>query len=72
MLEPSDDPNKIPLDSTQINIINARKGWLPSGSGIGDIFATFPSYMALNPQSTYFADNQDFSFNKVGLGMQLG
>lgn len=72
MLEPSDDPNKVQLDSTQIKIINARKGWLPTGGGIGNIFATFPSYMALNPQSTYFADNQDFSFNKVGLGMQLG
>lgn len=72
MLEPSDDPNKVQLDSTQIKIINARMGWLPAGGSIGDIFATFPSYMALNPHSTYFADNQDFSFNKVGLGMQLG
>jgi tetratricopeptide (TPR) repeat protein len=72
MLEPSDDPNKVQLDSTQIKILNARMGWLPTGGGIGSLFATFPSYMALNPQTTYFADNQDFSFNKVGLGMQLG
>ncbi len=72
MLEPSDNPDKIQLDSTQINIINARMGWLPTGGGFGDIFSAFPSYMALNPIATYFADNQDFSFNKVGLGMQLG
>ena len=72
MLEPSDDPNQVPLDSTQINIINSRMGWLPRGGNFGDVLATFPSYMALNPTGTYFADNQDFTFNKVGFGLQLG
>ncbi|PJA97895.1 MAG: hypothetical protein CO128_10135 [Ignavibacteriales bacterium CG_4_9_14_3_um_filter_30_11] len=72
MLEPSDDPNKIKLDSTQINLINARMGWLPRGGSINDVFVNFPSYMALNPTAIYFADNQDFSFNKIGFGLQLG
>ena len=72
MLEPSDDPNSVKLDSTQINTINARMGWLPRGSSINDLFVTFPSYMALNPSGTYFSDNQDFSFNKIGVGLQLG
>jgi len=72
MLEPSNDSNKVQLDSTQINIINKRMGWLPRGRGFANILATFPNYISLNPQATYFADNQDFSFNKVGLGMNVG
>ncbi|MCH8170925.1 MAG: tetratricopeptide repeat protein [Bacteroidetes bacterium] len=72
MLEPSEDPNKFQLDSTQVNIINSRMGWLPIGTRFSDVFATFPSYMALNPTGIYFSDNQGFSYNKVGFGLQLG
>ncbi|MCH7974257.1 MAG: hypothetical protein IH949_10285, partial [Bacteroidetes bacterium] len=72
MLEPSEDTNKFQLDSTQVNIINSRMGWLPIGTRFSDVFATFPSYMALNPTAIYFSDNQGFSYNKVGFGLQLG
>ncbi|MCH7827692.1 MAG: tetratricopeptide repeat protein, partial [Bacteroidetes bacterium] len=71
MLEHSQDSNYVQLDSSQIKIISARLGWLPV-SGFNKLFSNFPSYISMNPLTSYFSDNQDFSFNTFGLGLQFG
>ena len=71
MLEHSKDSSYVQLDSSQIKIISARLGWLPE-SGFTQLFSKFPSYISINPITTYFSDNQNFSFNTSGLGLQFG
>lgn len=59
------------IDSTQISSIKQKKGWLPI-TGIASIFATFPSYVGLNPSVYYYTDNSSFRLFGGGLRMELG
>lgn len=59
------------LDSTEIAMIELRKGYLPV-TGLAAIFETFPNYIGLAPQSSFYSDNLSFRFWQLGARMELG
>jgi len=59
------------LDSTEIEMIELRKGYLPV-TGLAAIFETFPNYIGLAPQGTFYSDNLSFRFWQLGARMELG
>lgn len=58
-------------DSTQVRMINQRKGWLPV-TGLAAIFETFPNYVGLAPTGSYYADNIGFRITQFGARLELG
>lgn len=58
-------------DTTQIALINQRKGWLPV-TGVGALLGSFPQYILLNPFISYFEDNADFSYLNYGIASDMG
>ena len=59
------------LDSTEIEMIELRKGYLPV-TGLAAIFETFPNYIGLAPQGSFYSDNLSFRFWQLGARMELG
>lgn len=59
------------LDSTEIAMIELRKGYLPV-TGLAAIFETFPNYIGLAPQGSFYSDNLSFRFWQLGARMELG
>lgn len=59
------------LDSTEIEMIDLRKGYLPV-TGLAAIFETFPNYIGLAPQGSFYSDNLSFRFWQLGARMELG
>ncbi len=59
------------LDSTQIKMVEMRKGWLPV-SGIAAIIETFPNYLGFSPSLSYYADNLSFRLLTGGGRLDLG
>lgn len=59
------------LDSTEIEMIELRKGYLPI-TGLAAIFETFPNYIGLAPQGSFYSDNLSFRFWQLGARMELG
>jgi tetratricopeptide (TPR) repeat protein len=59
------------LDSTEIEMIELRKGYLPV-TGLAAIFETFPNYIGLAPQGSFYSDNLSFRFWRLGARMELG
>lgn len=59
------------LDSTEIAMIDLRKGYLPV-TGLAAIFETFPNYIGLAPQASFYSDNLSFRFWNMGARMELG
>lgn len=59
------------LDSTQVKMIETRKGWLPI-TGIAGIIETFPNYIGLAPYVQYYADNLSFRIFSMGSRLELG
>ncbi len=58
-------------DSTEIQIINQRLGWLPP-TGFGTMFIGFPSYFAIAPTASFYADNLKFRAVSYGLRVEMG
>lgn len=58
-------------DSSEIQIINQRIGWLPP-TGFGTMFVGFPSYFALAPTASFYADNLKFRATSYGLRAEMG
>ncbi|MDF1612223.1 tetratricopeptide repeat protein [Stygiobacter electus] len=59
------------LDSTQVKMVELRKGWLPV-SGIAAIIETFPNYLGFSPSVSYYADNLSFRLLTGGGRLDLG
>jgi tetratricopeptide (TPR) repeat protein len=59
------------LDSTQVKLIELRKGYLPL-TGIQAILENFPNYVALAPSIQYYTDNAGFSIFNIGSRLELG
>lgn len=59
------------LDSTQVKMVEQRKGWLPV-SGIAAIIETFPNYLGFSPSISYYADNLSFRLLTGGGRLDLG
>jgi len=59
------------LDSTQVKMVEQRKGWLPI-TGIAAIIETFPNYVGLAPTLLYYADNLSFRILTGGARLDLG
>jgi len=59
------------LDSTQVKLIELRKGYLPL-TGISAILENFPNYVALAPAIQYYTDNAGFSLFALGTRIELG
>ena len=59
------------LDSTQVMMVNQRKGWLPV-TGVAAIFETFPNYVGLAPLLNYYSDNLSFRLTQLGGRLELG
>lgn len=59
------------LDSTQTKMVTLRKEFLPA-TGLGSIFESFPNYVGLAPNLTYYNDNLSFSYTNVGGRLEVG
>jgi tetratricopeptide (TPR) repeat protein len=59
------------LDSTQVMMVNQRKGWLPV-TGVAAILETFPNYVGLAPLLNYYSDNLSFRLTQLGARLELG
>ncbi len=59
------------LDSTQVSMVEQRKGWLPI-TGIAAILETFPNYIGLAPYIQYYADNLSFRIFSIGSRLEMG
>jgi Flp pilus assembly protein TadD len=59
------------LDSSQVAMIEIRRGWIPV-TGLRGIITSFPASMGLAPSLSYYSDNTSFSFTKAGARLDLG
>ncbi len=59
------------LDSTEIEMVELRKDWLPV-SGLSAIFATFPNYIGFAPSVSAYSDNIGFRYLNYGGRLELG
>ena len=59
------------LDSTEISMIQQRKGWLPV-TGLSAIFDTFPNYIGFAPSASFYSDDLSFRFMQAGGRLELG
>lgn len=59
------------LDSTEISMVEQRLDWLPI-TGLNAILATFPNYVGLAPDLSFYSDNLSFRFSKYGARLELG
>ena len=59
------------LDSTQISMVELRKGWIPR-TGIRGILETFPNYIGIGPSAAFYNDNIGFKFTNLGVRLDLG
>lgn len=63
-------------DSSEINIIKQRIGWLPEYGAsrfFGSIISSLlPNYMGVSPVAGFYTDNQDLSYYQYGGRMFLG
>lgn len=59
------------LDSTQVAMVEQRKGWLPI-TGLAAVLETFPNYVGLAPSTQYYSDNLSFRIHNFGTRVELG
>jgi tetratricopeptide (TPR) repeat protein len=59
------------LDSTQVQMVNQRRGWLPV-TGLAAIVETFPNYVGLAPIFSTYNDNLSFKITQLGSRLELG
>lgn len=59
------------LDSTQVEMIELRKGWLPV-TGLAAILETFPNYVGIAPVMQFYGDNLSFKISNIGSRLELG
>jgi tetratricopeptide (TPR) repeat protein len=59
------------IDSSKINSVNQRIGWLPV-TGFYSILATFPYYVGFSPSASFYSDNVSFRLQNTGGRVELG
>ncbi len=59
------------LDSTQISMVELRKGWIPR-TGIRGLLETFPNYIGISPSVAFYNDNVGFKYSNLGARVDLG
>lgn len=59
------------LDSTEINLLEIRYGWLPA-TGVGSFFETFPQNIGIAPSVSFYTDNLSYLSAKYGARLELG
>ncbi len=62
---------KTNLDSSQIAMVNQRKGWLPV-TGFKGFIESFPNYVLLSPFGSFYGDNLSFRYNTQGISLNFG
>ncbi|MDQ7816154.1 MAG: tetratricopeptide repeat protein [Melioribacteraceae bacterium] len=59
------------LDSTQVRLVELRKGFLPV-TGLRAIFENLPSFLAAAPTAQFFSDNAGFNLFTAGSRLNAG
>lgn len=59
------------LDSTQVEMVELRKGWLPA-TGLAAILENFPNYIGFAPSVQYYADNLSFRISSFSGRLDFG
>lgn len=59
-------------DSPNSHILKTRMKWLGSEGVSSFSFTSFPTYILVSPQGSYFTDNTEFKYSSGGLGLELG
>jgi tetratricopeptide (TPR) repeat protein len=63
--------DKLNPDSTQLAMIELRRGWMPP-TGLRGFFSSFPNYTLLTPYASYYSDNAGVTNNTQGIRIDLG
>ena len=58
--------------SPESHIVRMRMKWLGSAGISSFSFDTFPTYILVSPQASYFSDNSRFKYSLIGLGFEIG